>query len=95
MNKAYRVNVSGVGGIIFIIALIAIGFLAISFFLVFIGIVIALFLIGFIIRKILSLLRIKKDIKTTTVEHFEGKVIEEPDYRVLDNNEPDEKEDLN
>lgn len=90
--KAYRINVSGIGGIIFLIALIVIGFLAISFFLVFVGIVIALFLIGFIIHKILSLLRIKKEIKTTTVEHFEGKMIEEPDYKVLDNDEPDEKQ---
>lgn len=90
-NKAYRINVSGVGGIVFLVVLIVLGFLALSFLLVFVGVVLAALLIGFVIRKILLFLKIKKEVKTTKVEYYNPKMIEETEYKVVDDEEPDDK----
>jgi hypothetical protein len=90
-NRAVRINISGIGGIIFLIVIIALGFLALSFFIVFMGIVLAVFLIGFLIRKILFLIRIKKEVKVTNVERTPEKMIEIPSYEVIDNDDSDSK----
>lgn len=97
-NKIFRINFSGLGGFILLIIFIALGILALTFFAVFIGAVVVLVIAGFIIRRILNAVGIKKSVTNErteekhNAEYFHGKMIEIPEYKVEDDDEPSKKD---
>lgn len=87
-GKIFNINVSGFGCVLLLIGLIFLGFLAITFFFVFIGIVLAGFVIAFIVRLILRSLGLQKvQNHPPPADYPNRKMIEIPEYKVEDDDE--------
>jgi len=92
-NKIFRINLSGPGGILTLAVLIILGILAITFFAVFIGVVAVGLIAAFIIRKILAAFGVKKKAPAPDIHYYSERVIEEPEYKVEDDDaKPDPKQ---
>ncbi len=91
-NKTVRINISGVWGIVIIVILIALGFLALTFFFVFIGILAAFFLIRYLVRRLMASLGVKRKQSEPIIRFSRERMIETPEYKVEDDDTDNKEE---